>query len=214
MPELVEVRFSKEEIDRIERYLYEQIEWLERQHRELHENEIPRWRELYDGIPAEKNRSFPWANASNVIVQVIGESVDNAVARVLGLVWATHPLWAYMNYNKDTKDKKQRERRRRMLEEFMDIVGNQPMALDLYRVEGQWFTDTCKLGTGFVKVIHDKQEEAVVVGYESSRKRTVGDEKVLYDGPRVEKLRHEDVMLDPRADTVEKARVVTHRRSL
>lgn len=214
MPEIVNVNFGSDEEIEIEHFIHQQLEALERSHKDLHDNRIPRWRKLYEGIPNEETKSFPWPNAANTIVQVVGETVDTAVARVLGLVWATHPLWAYQNYNKDPRSRKDRELRRRTLEDFMDIVGNQPNFLDLYRVEGQWFTDIAKLGTAFVKVIIDKVEEAVVVGYDSSAKKIAGKTKVLYDGPRVEKLRHEDVMLDPRAQTVDRAHFISHRRSL
>lgn len=178
---------------------------------------MPKWRKLYLGTPAEASRNFPFPNAANTIVQVVGSTTDTMVARVMGLIYATHPLWAFQNYAKakEMDERKKNEDRRAALENFMEIVGMEPSELDLQRVEAQWFTDAAKLGTGFVKVGLEENIEAVVVGYdEAKKKRVYGEETVIYKGPRVTKLRHEDVMADPSAQTLEDANFVSVRHKL
>src|SRR5262249_11888112 len=125
--------------------------------------------------------------------------------RVMGLIYATHPLWAFQNYAKaeDPKGQREKEERRSTLETFMDNMGIEPTELNLHMVEAQWFTDAAKLGTAFVKIGLEDQTEAVVVGYEG--KKIKGEDETIRSGPRVTKLRHEDVLADPSAQTLEDA---------
>jgi hypothetical protein len=211
--QLVDVDFGKDRNEEIVRYIDQQIEWLENSHQDLHQNKIPKWRRLYLGTPAEATRNFPFPNAANTIVQVVGETVDTMVARVMGIVYATHPLWVFQNYAKG--DAKAKEERRKVLEDFMDLVGMEPGELDLQFVEALWFTDAAKLGTAFVKLSVEENMEAVVVGYESSSsKRIKGVEETTYSGPRVGKLRHEDFMADPAKQTLEQCDMVVVRKTL
>ena len=214
--ELVNVDFGADVEAEIEEYIHQQIEWLEKAHRELHDTRIPKWRKLYLGTPSEQTRNFPFPNAANTIVQVVGETVDTMTARVMGLIGATHPLFVFQNYAKAKtgKERKANEGRKVTLENFMEIVGMEPSELDLQRVEAQWFTDAAKLGTGFVKLSVEDRVEAVVVGYEEAKKKIKGEETTIYAGPRVTKLRHEDVMADPTAQTLEDANFVSVRHKL
>jgi hypothetical protein len=214
--ELVDASFG-EDVDReIECYVEQQLEWLIKAHDDLHKNRIPKWRKFYLGTPAEESRNFPFPNAANTVVQVVGETVDTMTARVMGLLFATHPLWVFKNYAKaeDKETMKKNEARKRVLEDFMDLVGFEPHELDLQRVESQVFTDACKLGTAFAKLSLEERIEAVVVGYDDASKKRKGRETTIYAGPRVSKLRHEDVLADPAAQTLEDAEFVAVRRTL
>ncbi len=210
--QLVDVDFGKDVEKEIEQFIWEQLEWLTQAHTELHTSKLPKWRKLYLGTPAESSRNFPFPNAANTIVQVVGATTDTMIARVMGLIYATHPLWSFTNYAKasDDKEKRTNELHRTVLENFMEIVGMEPGELDLQRVEAQWFTDASKLGTGFVKLSLEERIEAVVVGYDEAKpkKKILGEETTLYSGPRVTKLRHEDVLADPSAQTLEDASFV------
>jgi len=215
--QLVNVDFGKDVNEEMERYVEQQLEWLIQSHRELHQNKIPKWRKLYLGEPAEKSRNFPFSNAANTVVQVIGETVDTMTARVMGLIWATHPLWVFQNYAKTNSDAEKRanEERKRTLEDFMDLVGFEPYQLDLQRVEAEVFTDAAKLGTGFAVLTLEDQVEAVVVGYDSANsKRLKATESTIYHGPRVTKPRHEDILADGAAPTLNDAEFVAKRRTL
>ncbi len=208
----VPVDFGHDVEEEIERYVWEQLEWLERSYKILHEQNAPKWRKLYLGTPAEAQKNFPWPNASNIMVQVVGEMVDTLAARVLGLLYATHPLWAFQ-LSMHADDPVEMEKARRTLEDFMDRVGYEPTELDLYRIEGDWFIDAAKLGTSWVKVNYEQLVEAVAVGY-TEQKRLEADETPIYEGPRVTKARFEDVMADPTCTTLEDAPFVVHKRVL
>lgn len=214
--QLVDADLGKDANADVEHFVEQQLDWLMRAHRELHDAKIPKWRKLYLGTPSEATRNFPFPNAANTIVQVVGETVDTMTARVMGLIYATHPLWVFQSYAKakETDEIKAKEERRRVLEDFMEIAGYEPAELDLQRVEAQWFTDAAKLGTAFVKLSLEDQTEAVVVGYDEASKRIKGREESVYSGPRVSKLRHEDVMADPSAQTLDQAGFVSVRHKL
>jgi hypothetical protein len=213
----VEASFGKDIDAEVEKYVHEQLEWLEKAHEELHKNKIPKWRKNYLGIPAEPNRNFPFPNAANTVVQVIGETVDTMTARVMGLIYATHPLWVFKSYakSKQMEEMKVFEERRQALEDFMDLVGFEPGELNLQEVEALWFTDAAKLGTAFVKLSLEDVVESVVVGYDDSAKKKIkGNEKEIYRGPRVTNLRHEDVLTDPRVQLLTESDFNAVRRTL
>jgi len=219
--QLVNTRFGPDTDDEISLFIFEQLEWLIDSHRDLHTNRLPKMRKLYDGTPATETKSFPWPNASNVVVQVVGETVDTTVAWVLGVHYATHPLWVFQNYAKPVPgDEELLEKQRQTLEDFMDLMGYEPTELDLFRKEGIWYTDACKLGTSFVKLTYEHRVEAVAVGYTSSsesrkgRKRLEFDEETLYSGPQVENLRNEDILTIPDAPTLQKSGFTAQKRTL
>lgn len=217
--ELVDVNFGDDGMAELGDYVDKQIDWLTESHSDLWKNRIPKWRKLYLGTPAEETKNFPWPNASNIIVQVVGEIVDTIAARVLGLLYATHPLWAFQDFRKFDPDKRddleRAENERRALENFMDLVGYEPDELDLYRLEGLWYTDAARLGTAFLTVGFEDIQEVTTVGYTSSKSKAMeGEESTVYFGPRVYKLRHEDVALTPDASTPGQAEFVFKVRTL
>jgi hypothetical protein len=216
--QLVNCNFGTDTDDEMTLYVESQIEFLIQSHMDLHRSRIPKWRKLYLGIPAEETKSFPWPNAANTIVQVIGEIVDTIAARVLGLLYATHPLWTFQDFRKfdpaNNVEFEKANRERQTLEDFMDLVGYEPSELDLYRIEGLWYTDAARLGTAFLKVGFEHRVEVTNVGYTSSKSKLQGDESTIYAGPRVHKLRHEDVALTPDAPTPGEAEFVYQVRTL
>lgn len=57
------------------------------------EQNYDRWDKIYNAIPFEVVRTFPWPHASNFIVPLARIMQDVMIARHLGLIWATRPLW-------------------------------------------------------------------------------------------------------------------------
>jgi hypothetical protein len=216
--QLINTRFGEDTDLEIEEFVFAQLEWLIDSHKDLHTNRLPKMRKLYDGTPATETKSFPWPNSSNVVVQVIGETVDTTVAWVLGVHYATHPLWVFQNYAKPKPgDEEILEKQRQVLEDFMDLMGYEPTELDLFRKEGIWYTDACKLGTSFVKLNYEHRVEAIVTGYTSARgkrKGIEGNDETLYSGPQVDNLRNEDILAIPDAPTLQKSGFVAQKRTL
>lgn len=213
--ELVDADFGKGPNEELAHYVDEQLSSLIEGYKELHINRLPKWRRSYLGRPLEESRNFPFANAANTVVQVIGETVDTMVARVMGLVWATHPLWTFQNFIKSGTDeeRKRNEDERRVLEDFMDIMGFEPSELNLHEVEALWYTEAANLGTAFVALSLEDDVEAVVTGYTDTKDKFKGTERAIYSGPCVSNLRHEDVLSDPER-SLERSLFVAKRRRL
>lgn len=204
--------FGKDTDAEIENWLHQDLQNKIDSHRTLHLSKIPKMRRLYLGQPQSESKSFPFPDCSNIVIQVIGDRVDTLTARILGYVFATSPLWHFM-YPASTDSPSDSEKKRETLEAFMDIMGYEPGELDLYRIYGQWCTEHATLGTSFVKAYIEDCVEAVAVGYTSATRKKFEDE-VIYEGPRIEKLAHEDVLMDAQAQTVAKSRLVAQKRRL
>ncbi len=215
--QVVDADFGKDVNAEMDHYVEQQLETLIQAHRDLHFNKLPKWRRIYKGRPAEETRNTPWMNAANTVVQVAGETIDTMVARVMGLVWATHPLWVFRNYAKAAaeQEKINNETERRVLEEFMDLVGFEPDELNLHEVEALWYTEAAAYGASFVKITLEDQVEAVVVGMTSDADRKIrGQEHSIYTGPKVCNLRHEDLLVDPAINSLEHANFVGVKKTL
>lgn len=183
----------------IENWLCRNIESRIARLRNLHENKVPEWRRIVDGKPKEENKSWPFPNCSNLVHQLAGEACDDLAARVLQLVWNTHPLFYFKYLVKAQSDEQaaQFTRKQELLQDFIDYVGNDPRELDLYTHENKWFIDSAGLGKAHVMVSPEHRMEAVYVGFDDSVKKTAFDPVTLYEGPRLVNLRYEDVLSDP-----------------
>lgn len=59
------------------------------------------WLRLYDGIPTDPVKTYPWEGASNLVVQLVGTYVDQLVARIVGSVFTVRPHWVCTTPNKE-----------------------------------------------------------------------------------------------------------------
>src|ERR1700691_224655 len=90
-----------ESIDKqIENWLHETIRVWKETYTVLIENKVPRWREIILVKPKDREKSFPWPNASNLVIQVVGQRNDDIAARVMGLVWSTSPVSIFRYFYK------------------------------------------------------------------------------------------------------------------
>jgi hypothetical protein len=211
--ELVDARFGKDTDEAIEKWLLEMLHQYKESHRDLHQSKIPKWRKSYLGTPQDETKSFPWPNAANIVVQIVGQYTDTLTAREISYVFGTSPSWSY-RYIGGFGDAKENEDKRRALESFMDSVALEPAELNLYDQYSRWSLDGNKLGTAFIKPTYEHRVEAEVTGYSEKNKAPEYTESTIYQGPKAEKVRHEDVLADPGASDIPKAKLVAVRRSL
>lgn len=211
--ELVNADFGEDINSEIEKWLYETIRSYKEAFQVLFTQKVPKWRDTYLGKPKDESKSFPWPNASNLVIQVVGQACDDMAARVVQLIWATSPV-AYFRYLAKTDDPKRVADKAAILERFIDAMAYEPDELDLYRIECIGFAESGKLGTHFFKVIPERRTEAKVVGYDTKTKRTRLEQYESYNGPRVENLEFEHVLGDPDASTWDKSRLKCHIRTL
>jgi len=191
------INFPKEVKEEIEKWLCRHIDSRISRLRNLHETKIPEYRRILQGRPKEENKSWPFPNCSNLVHPLAGESCNDLAARVLQLVWNTHPLYVFQYLVKAGNDQEAASftRKQNLLQDFMDYVGNDPRELDLYTRENKWFIDSAGLGKAHLLVVPEHRMEAVYTGYEEGRASF--DERTIYEGPKVVNLRYEDVLADP-----------------
>jgi hypothetical protein len=204
----VDVDFGEDGNKDLDTFVFNNLTALINAYDNLHKQKLPEWRRLTKGKPKDKTRNFPWPNASNVIVQLIGENVDTIKAVQLGTIYEILPLWvAGLVGDWSTTD--YAEEQRSSVERFMDQMGLSKDELDLYRVESKAAHDIASLGSVVIKFPWITRCEQIVTGIDSSG-GIIEEEVELYDGPRPEKLAYEDWAATPTANTWEDAKFKYH----
>jgi hypothetical protein len=212
--EMRTVPFPKDVTDAINKWLHDQIETRRKQLKNLHENKVPEWRRIASGKPREEHKSWPFENCANLVYQLVGQTCDDIAARVIGLIYATSPIaiFRYFTQTKDPDQSHKEAEKARILEQFMDYVCYEPEELDLYDAENLWFSDSAKLGTAFACVRPENRVEGVYVGMQGKKHKI--EESTLYEGPKVQVLRFEDVLYDPDANKLEDSEIVCRKVTL
>lgn len=208
----VDVKFGKDQDDCLDTYVYDNLTAQINAFQTLHTTKVQEWRRLTKGKPKDKVRNFPWPNASNVIVQLIGENVDTIKAVQLGTIYEILPLWVAGLVGDWKADEKGYEQQQ-AVESFMSLMGLSRDELDLYRVESKAAHDIASLGSVVIKFPWQNVCEQIITGLDSHGKM-IEEEKELYDGPRPEKLAYEDWMATPTANTWEEAEFKVHEYKL
>lgn len=206
--EPVPVKFGVDGDKQLEEFVFSNLTALRNCYYNLHSTDVKEWRRLTKGKPKEKKRDFPWENAANTVVQLIGENVDVIKAVQLGTIYEILPLWvAGLVGAWDVNDKG--EEQRRVVESFLDQMGLSKSELDLYRVESKAAHDIAALGSVVIKMPWTTDVQQVVTGIDFEGK-LIENEETIYDGPRPEKLVYEDWAATPNAQTWEEAKFKYH----
>lgn len=207
----IPVKFAPEAMVALEKYVKHNIRSLRDGLKTLHEDKVNEWRRLYRGTPRDPTRNFPWPNASNVVIQVIGECCDTLRARVMGTIYETSPLWVSQLVGGWTPDENGDEQRA-VVEEFLNLMGLEPAELDLYRLESTACDEAIKFGTVMVKFPWEKDVEAEAIGEVSGK--TAFADFTKYEGPKPEKLAFEDWAATPTSPTLEQVKFKYHKKRL
>jgi len=209
--ELQKIPLSGFSEDKFKGFLKDRIRALQSGLRQLHEEKLPNWRRAYEATPLEKVRSFPFQNASNLVVPVIAIHADTLLSRIMAAIFKTHPIWAVRTVG---SFKGQGEPLRDALEEALGYLAIEPDELDLYRVYHEWVSEIIKYGTSVVKSPWETLFETMLAPAGDGSGRYDAVQNVKYDGPRPEKLPFEDFFISPSAKTLESAEVKFHRRRM
>jgi len=204
--------FGSQEYGELLVYIDEHVEMLKAKNRGIRDNLLPKWVRIYKGVPAEKERSFPWPGASNLIVQLAATHSDELLSRVMA-IYANDPLFvakAYGDFEQGAGDDE-----RKALEDFLGIVSLEPDELDLYRVEESWFSSSIRYGTGIVKFpweyITEKQEIYIGGGTTNGSTATYRTEEMTRrDGPHPENVPLNCFGIDTNAANMANASFIYH----
>jgi len=108
------------------------------------ENKIDEWNRAYLGEPLTRTKNFPWENACNVVIPLIGIHTDSIVARIVNTIFAVEPLWTARPLIKSLDDVA------KPLEDFLDWSRRQEY--DIYNTIRSWVLEVTKYGWGYIKV--------------------------------------------------------------
>jgi hypothetical protein len=203
------VMFSPDVMERLWKYIDNQIDFLESQSQVFKRSTLPEWTRLLKGIPKDEKKNFPFPNASNLVVQLIGTRVEQLLSRAM-VMYAVDPLWT-INALGDLVGQESEEQAR-VLEQFMGDMAIDPDELALYRKEEIMVHDGIAYGTafmGFPWQYITEHEYSEIPGKTSGVIRAEEfKEFVKRDGPSPENIPIERILIDNKTTELEKARFV------
>lgn len=202
------VRLGKDADSVLETYVKDNIRAIKDSLAVLHESKITKWRRLSKGQPQTEKKNFPWPNASNLVVQIIGTCTDILKAAIMASVWDVLPIY-HASLVGEWEEKELGEEQRSAVEEAMNFFSSEQEELDLYRVESLWFGEAINFGTSFVKAPFEHLMEVQMVSLDGT-KTSVPKDVVKKHGPTPVKLPFEDMGYDTKSSTLEECRFKYH----
>ena len=137
------VALSAEDRRFLQSYLYEELEEALRAHERKLEW-IDESNRLYLGEPLNKRKTFPWDGAANLVVPLVGITVDSIVARIMNTIFAVQPFWSSSALIKDLEPVVH------PLQDFMEW--SRVNELDMYMQTRSWIMEVVKHGWAYLKV--------------------------------------------------------------
>src|ERR1700760_3567794 len=128
------VKLGKDADNVLEKYVEDNIRSIKDSLAVLHESKITKWRRLSKGQPLTSKKNFPWPNASNLVVQIIGTCTDVLKAAIMASVWDVLPIY-HASLVGEWEEQELGEEQRTAVEEAMNYFASEQEELDLYRVE-------------------------------------------------------------------------------
>jgi hypothetical protein len=191
-------------LDDFVKHIHENCETLDTQWADYVSNKLPEYRRVLEGRPRQESKSFPWQNASNIVVQLIGASTSTLKAKIISSVFELSPLWVLGVIGEWGTDEKAGEQQQ-ALEQFLTYCGLEPEELDLYRVENLWCQDMIAFGHSVIKVPYEKQVDYQKISIGDASDGGTDSPIIRRDGPTPEKIPIEDFKADIKAATLDKA---------
>lgn len=185
--------FGKDRLLEIEKYVDERLTALKMSLSDLRERKITKWRRIYQGMPLEKTKSFPWQNASNVVIQLVGSFADQMLAKWLMSIFGMDPLWQ-VNLNGIWEREERAEEQRAAVQEWLIFSGMEPGYLNLLPKYQAWGSTVIRYGLGAMKIMPERVVEKVAA-YSDQAGRVVFNDFVKHDGPVAVPLLFEDFLI-------------------
>jgi hypothetical protein len=108
------------------------LEWIDESNR------------LYMGDPVTARKTFPWDGAANLVVPLVGITVDSIVARIINTIFAVQPFWSAQALIKDLEPVVH------PLQDFMEW--SRINELDMYVQIRSWIVEVVKHGWAYLKI--------------------------------------------------------------
>jgi hypothetical protein len=185
-----------------EKYVEDRLEGLTQSLRDLRETKITQWRKVYTGQPREKSKSFPWQNASNVVVQLVGAFTDQMLAKWLMSIFGMDPLWE-VGIIGDWPRKEHAEQQRTALQDWLGFAGMEPGYLNLIPKYQAWGSTAIRYGMGAIKLMPERTIEKVATTQSSGG--IVFENFTRHDGPVAYPLLFEDFLIPLTVSEIERS---------
>jgi hypothetical protein len=195
---------NSNELDDMRAYIYNQVEYLMTKTQNLREELLPKWVKTYKGKPEIEHKSFPWPDASNLVIQLAATHADELLSRIMSIYQSDQLFVASIlgDFKNGIGDDQ-----RDILEKFMSDVSLDPVELDLYRVEEVVFASAGRYGTGIAKFPWLFEQEQVYTGNQGSN---LFDMKTIHDNPRPENVPLNRFIIDPETSTLRNSNFMAH----
>lgn len=153
-----------------------------RQDRSEMEGRWIRYEETYRAQPFDKQKTFPFLGASNLVIPVMATDVDTLYSRLMGLLFEQPGLWTVNARRPEMEEIAPR------IEEFLTWA--QENEIDMQLPVGDWLLDIMKLGTGVLKQRYQREQRKVFEWRELTQGVWQQDAVVLLtDAPAVNRVR-------------------------
>jgi hypothetical protein len=126
------------------------------------EDRWERWLKCYAGQPKELSKTYPWPNASNLVVNLGAIYVDKVAAQVMQSLFGVEPHWTAREINKKWADAAD------PYERYLDW--QRQHSWDQYHIVKPFVLETLKLGTG---VIHTGWVDEPLLTYNQQTRKMV-----------------------------------------
>lgn len=208
MPLPVELPISKhftslETRKDIDKYVFDRLMALKMSLTDIRERKITQWRRIYMGMPREKAKSFPWQNASNLVVQLVGSFTDQLKAKILMSIFGVDDLFE-VGIVGEFDRAEHAEEQRAALQEWLTFSGLDPRYLNLVPKYSAWVSTIIRYGMGAIKLLPERQVEQVAASIGSSG-RVIFEERVRHDGAVALPLQFEDFLIPLTVSEIERS---------
>ena len=195
---------SPDEMNNLQNYVYMQVDYLLNKTRGMRENLLPKWVKTYKGKPEVERKTFPWPEASNLVVQLAATHADELLSRVMAIFQAEQLYVAQVlgDYEKGTASDEVE-----IVEKFMGDQAWDPYELDMYRIEEACFSSAIRYGTGIVKIPFRYTQEEVYTGSEGASPFSV---ETIDNGPKPENVPLNKFLIDTQRPTLRTADFIVH----
>ncbi|HEY1644811.1 MAG TPA: hypothetical protein VGF75_00310 [Candidatus Saccharimonadales bacterium] len=195
---------NPDEMQNLQTFVFLQVDYLLNKTRMLRENLLPKWVKTYKGRPEVERKTFPWPEASNLVIQLAATHADELLSRVMAIFQAEQLYIAQIlgDFEKGVGDDE-----REIIEKFMGDQAWSPIELDMYRVEEAAFSSAIRYGTGIVKIPFKYQTEQVYTG---SISNDPFSEEVIQNGPKPENVPLNKFLIDTQRPTLRSSDFIVH----
>ena len=107
------------------------------------DQKLVRWERMYEAVPAQAIKTFPWPGASNLEIPTIATAVESVHSRIMNSIFGPKDVWSAVVRSPDWEPIAED------LSRWINWVGKE--VLNLKPIVSRWVLSTVKFGTGILR---------------------------------------------------------------